>query len=443
MSPTARFLATQLSTENFKPHIVLPKHLLKPFLTSNSTIKYVNKISPLNSFQKSYSFPTSSTNVLNKYQNSFSNNNVKNTTKHTTTTTTTTTGNTNNYNNKSNANNNSISSIIIPSNQLTPIFNVKLENLCFSPPFNSDIIVLNPFYGQIEKYMSFVESNLITSNNFDNAPRFWSAISTHILKNGPLWDVTLESIGELKLSYIPYKNDKQNLINNNDAFYNNLLNEKIRSSNIIKHFINTPSILPQFISYKQNLILLVEQLIMEAVLNPLIYSEKLSSFDMLDEFDSSIDTNTFDFSIFSNNSKAISTKRFILNIVEESINVLKNDPLLFEIFNNSPVVNATLSKTRLFNEILNVIQNNILSGNIYSKFTNYAYSLNSNINDISKNSRESLSNEKELQESNHLRDPIKSNKFIINLGLKHGIPTPTNKYVCNLIKKSISDDETF
>lgn len=400
LSPTARFLATQLSSETKRPHILLPKHLLKPFLTSDSTIKYINKISPLNSFERKHKFSASSIKYLEYLAGT-------------------------NFNDQT-----STLSLIIPSSQLTPIFNTNLHDLSFKPPLNSDILVLDPHLGQVEKYMSII-SKTYDSADIQSMPRFWSIISTHLLSNAPSWGVKHQSIGELKISYIPYNN----LVNDKD---NNVM-DIINSSTTIKEILNTPTLLPQCQSYLQTNLLLIEQMIIEAALCPLIYSDPSSSFNILHSF-KKLDLFNINIDINRDTEKNRAIKSIVLQIVDESIKVFKKDEFIQSLFKSSPMLNSILSKERLFNLVLNVVHNDNAISNLSSNPYRHLINFEKNIR---KNDLLDLDNEDDQpSQLTRLRDPAKANRFIFKLGLKTGIHTPANKFVCDLLSAQYSDDRS-
>lgn len=377
LSPTARFLATQLSSRSFKPNILLPKHLIKPFLTSESLITYINKISPLNPFQKNYKFSSSTTKYL-EYLSKKGNDIVSS----------------------------SEISIILPASQLNPI--LKSDLIQFIPPPNSDIIILNPHFGQIENYIYSIKKNLSNVN----PPRFWSIISTHSLFNAPNWGVEHQSIGEFKISNIPITFSDNNF--NNNYNYNSNLN-LIENSYIIKKILNTSILLPQYQSYIQSNLLLIEQLITEAALCPLLYIEN------------------FDIDGFQHN-KSISTKMLITEIINESISILKNHPLLININKNNPILNSLLSNDRLYNLILNIVKNN--SESFKMKKISNLNSINNSLNNLSIKDKlifKKDPNDIETDIVLPIRDYARANNYLYKLGLQFNIKAKSNRFVSKFL----------
>lgn len=376
LSPTARFLATQLSSSSFKPNILLPKHLIKPFLTSESVITYINKISSLNPFQKTHKFSSSTTKYL-EYLSKKGNDIIS-------------------------SSSSSEISIILPASQLNPILNSDL--IQFIPPPNSDIIILNPHFGQIENYIHSIEKNLSNSN----PPRFWSIISTHSLLNAPNWGVEHQSIGEFKISNIPI------LSLNNDFNYDHNLNI-IEDSYIIKKILNTSILLPQYQSYIQSNLLLTEQLITEAALCPLLYIEN------------------FDIDGFQYN-KSISTKILISEIIDESIDILKNHPLLINLKYKTPILNSLLSKDRLYNLILNIVKNNSESFKM-KKISNLNLIKNSLNNLVVKDKLIFKKNPNDIETDVVLpiRDYARANTYLYKLGLQLNIKAKSNRFVSKFL----------
>lgn len=370
LSPTARFLATQLSSKTFHPNILLPKHLIKPFLTSESEITYVNNISSLNSFERKHKFSASSTKYLD-YLSKIGNDISSFSSNHTST---------------------SQISIILPSSQLNPIF--KSELIQFIPPPNSDIILLNPYFGQVEKYIESISDSL----SLINPPRFWSIISTHQLTNAPNWGVKHQSIGEFKISSISSFTKN----NNSDI-------DLIKNSNIIKKIFNTSTLIPQFQSNLQTNLLLVEQLIIEAALFPIIHLNKSKSKNILE--DKGDNYNSIDLNF--------SKKSLIKNIINESIIILKNHQLFNISKNDNLLINAILSEDRIYKYILNLIETNQIRKFNNSNLTNEKIIIRKDPND----------------EENDIILPIRNesraNSFIFKLGLQYNISSPANKYVCD------------
>ena len=379
LSPTARFLATQLSSESFRPNILLPKHLLKPFLTSESTITYINEISPLNSFQRKHSYPTSSTRYLETIS-------------------------------RTSATATSQISIAIPSSQIKPIFNS--ESIKFIPPPNSDIIILDPHFGQAEKYVSSVLSNFQTSasSSYDlqSLPRFWSIISTHLLADAPSWGIKHQSVGEFIVSPIlPFPNDSRSEI------------ELINSSDVMKQILNTPTLSPQYETYSKTRLLLLEQLIIEAALCSIIYTDHSSQYEVLRSYWKSRSF-ALNHDIYSDLADSISAKPLVLAIIGECITVLEKYEPVVELGKVTPMLKAVLSKERLFNLTLNIIQNDTSLPNLkhYKQL-------------ISKSFSNYTNDDEQTTEILHFRDPARANRFIFKLGLQVGVKTPTNSSVCD------------
>jgi hypothetical protein len=401
LSLTTRFLATQLSTPTSKPHILLPKPLIKSFLTENSTITYRNEISSLNPFQKKYTFQLSSTKYLERISRSF---NVVSTPL------------------KSYTSYNPIS-LIIPASQINPILNPKFQETAFCPPPNSDIFIVNPYFGQIEKYISSISSNYSISER----PRIWSIISTHLLFNTPSWGVEHHSIGEIKISNVPFDLNDLNISNNNNNNNNQDIIQLIKKSTTLQQILNSSTLLPQLEPYLNSTMLLAEQLIIEAAFSPLLYPTAISSIELL-----SLSTPENEFNIKSQlefkseNENKIKLKTTILEIIQESINVLKKSPIFNKFSRETPVFNAILSQERLFNLVLNILYNNKIITNLQSHINSYK-------NLVKMKQRillDSMDVEDKFFKINRLRNPSRANKFICQEGLKYNVATSTNKLIC-------------
>lgn len=409
LSPTARFLTTQLSSESFRPNILLPKHLLKPFLTSESTITYINEISPLNSFQRKHTYPTSSTKYLEYISRASASGNA--------------------FKDPSSSSSHSQLSIVLPSSQINPILNS--ESIKFVPPLNSDIVFLDPHFGQIEKYISSIASTLppshSSSHTSQSLPRFWSIVSTHLLANAPSWGVRHQSVGEFIIS--PVSLNLEELRSETDL---------IESSEVIKKILNTPTLSPQYQPFSMTRLLLLEQLIIEAALCSVIHTEYSSLYEALKSYttSSSIDSN---YGIYSDHDRTISAKSMILRVISECIAVLKRYEPLIKIRESTPMLNAILSKERLFNLTLNIIQ----SDTSLTHLKNYKY-LMKKIQPTDKayrNEKNSESEDDRLSEMPYPRNPARANNFIFKLGLQNGVKTPANKYVCDLLSAQYPEGE--
>lgn len=379
LSPTARFLATQLSSESFRPNILLPKHLLKPFLTSESTITYINEISPLNSFQRKHTYPTSSTRYLETIS-------------------------------RISAAATSQISIALPSSQIRPIFNS--ESIKFIPPPNSDIIILDPHFGQAEKYVSSVMSNfqISASSPYDlrSLPRFWSIVSTHLLADAPSWGIKHQSVGEFIVSPIlPFANDSRTEI------------ELINSSDVMKQILNTPTLSPQYEPYLKTKLLLLEQLIIETALCSIIYTDYSSKYEVLRSYSKSRSFASNN-DIYSDVEDSVSAKSLVLNIIDECIAVLRKHEPVLELEKTTPMLTAVLSRERLFNLTLNILQNDTSLPNLkhYKQLMNESFSNYTN-------------DDQQKTESPHFRNPARANRFIFKLGLQVGVKTPSNNFVCD------------
>lgn len=416
LSTTARFLATQLSSESFKPNVILPTHLIKPFLTSESSITYINKISPSNAFQRKHSFSASSTKYL-QYLSWKDNYQAPITTSATPSTSS-----------SISPTSSSPFSIIIPASQLTPIFN--FESIKFIPPPNTDIIVLDPHFGQIERYMETISSHFANAGNVNeenNYPRFWSIISTHSLSYAPSWGVRHHTIGEFKISSVPF-------IRNTDTTGESPI-QLIENSPIMKRIMNTSTLQPQYQEYFQSNLVLLEQLIVEAALCPLIYNSN-DSFFSLGRLNSYLNKDI---------------KSIIGDVVDECITVLQHHQILKD-FNqgsnsNRVILNSVLSRDRLLKIILDLAKNynSIPNLNPHSNFLNYNLRISKkqfeadqeateNSNDIHINNDNDNGNEKVMK---YYRDPVRANRFIHQLGSQHGILTLKNDFVYGLLHNQL------
>ena len=404
LSATSRFLATQLSTENCIPHIILPKNNLKYFLKNGSSISYNNQISSSNYFKRTHKFPSSSFQYLqNKY--------------------------------KVDSNNNPIS-IFIPSSQLNK-FSISDDNNIFIPPPNSDIFIINPYFGQIENYqqkLSKYYNNKIDSIHSKSKPRFWSLISNHLVTNGTFWDINHKGIGELKITYIPFN------------YIEASSNEIINSSQIIKQIFQTPTLLPIIYSYSNINLLLIEQMIIQSSISLINHIEFLPIYQNLKNNSSLSSENEIDIYF----DKRIKLKKLIYDLINESVKVLKEHPIVKHYIKLTPTYLATLSEERLFNIVLNLIYSDkvvsSISNNINplneiikrKKFVKLNLKENEKLNKkneslVDKYNNNNNNNKSEYDNIIHLRDFAKFNRHISKLGSTFGIKTPKNKLVCRLL----------
>lgn len=396
LSLTSRLLATQLLTPASKPHILLPKHLIKSFLTENSTITYRNSISSLNSFQRQHTFPLSSTKHLERISRPFD----------------VVSSMLNSY-----SSSNPIS-LIIPASQINPILNPKFQETAFVPPPNSDIFIVNPYFGQIEDYISSISSNYEKTER----PRIWSIISTHLLSNIPFWGVEHQSIGEMKISYVPFE------ANDNDLDISNLLLD----SESLQQILNTSSLLPQLEPYFNSNMLLAEQLIVEAALSPLLLQSPYANKEFLSI---SSPEDNIHYNIIDNDESEetnIKIKTTMLNIIEESIKVLKRSPIHESFLDKAPVFNSVLSRDRLFNLVLNTLYNDKTINNLQQHINSYRDLMKIR----SKIYEDDMAMDEKFSKINRLRNPSRANKLICTQGLKYGIVTPNNKSICDKFKSN-------
>lgn len=388
LSPAARFLATQLSSATSKPHIVLPPHLMKPFMTAESKITYINKISPSNQFNRTHSFPCSSLKFLERISRPvdvFSNPIATNP--------------------KPVSSTHPIS-MVIPASQITTVLDpLHQESLLTLPP-NSNLVILNPYYGQIEKFMKRISSKY----NIFERPKVWSAISTHHLTNSTLWSIEHRSIGELKVTLVPYEDIEQSVD----------ISHIINDCKVVKDILNTPSVLPQLESYTQSNLLLIDQLITDAALSPL----------MLDQYKDALENDISDVEYNED------LKFLISRIIDEAVDVISYDPLFNRLLSQSPSFNSLLSSKRIFNKVMNILQNKHLmslhsnldyKGDLLKMRKRNEYEYNSIMkgNKISKISR--------------MRDPTKANRQIVKLGHQLNIKTPANYRVAHLLAPKYHD----
>lgn len=384
LSACTRFLATQLSSELSKPHMLLPKHLLKPFLTEHSSITYINRISPMNPFERKHTFPLSSTRHLERLCRRRPGAAGEAETPGT--------------------HRPPLSSVILPGSQLTPVLCPDAQTVSFVPPPEMDLLIVNPHFGQIEEYMA----KIAPFYTAEDKPRLWSAISTHTLSNAPCWGVEHRGIGELKISYVPFRGTPGS---SDDT---PRVADLIERSPLMTDILSTPTLLPQVETYSQSNILLVEQLIVEAALNPVLYN--LASKPL----DSDIPQ--------LNTSQRLNET--IFNIIKEAVDVLKHHPIITSLLASSPVMNSVLSKKRLLNLVLNLIYSGSVGPHLKSN-----RDLVESIDIVDKkNETNAALGEDKAGHVLRIRDPAKANRFIHKQGSKLNIQTPTNREICNLIE---------
>ncbi|TID29180.1 hypothetical protein CANINC_002137 [Pichia inconspicua] len=374
LSAAARFLATQLSSVIARPQVVLPPHLLKPFLTAESKITYINKISPNNTFTRSHSFPCSSIKFLERASRPIGGNSDSN------------------LNGESTPN---PFSLILPASQLTLLLDPNSQDSALLPPPNSIIVIVNPYYGQIEKFMSRFTNNYLSNER----PKIWTAVCTHNLTNGPSWSVEHRSIGEVKLAHVPFEDS-------NPAVD---MNKMIDESNVIKDILNTPPLLPQIETYDQINQLLIDQLITEAALTPLLH-HSFKDIDICSD----------------ENFKDLSYK-----IIEEAVEAINQDKLFIKFCSKNAAFKSILSTKRLFHKTRNVLKNN---DNIIRMFAN----LDADEDILKMRERNKHEYERMIDgdrdvKISRIRDPVKANRYIKKLGSKNGLRTPANSHVVTLL----------
>lgn len=374
LSLPARFLATQLSSVASKPRVVLPPHLMKAFLTAESRITYINKISPNNLFECSHLFSCSSFKFFEKIFRPVG------------------------VPIDSGLNNNSIAtpiSLITPASQLNLLLDPDSCDSAILPPPKSTIIVVNPYYGQVEKFMSRISFNY----QINERPRVWVVVCTHQLTNGPLWSVEHRSIGEMKIAYVPY--ESSNLDLNMDRIIND--------SKVIKDILNTHTLLPQVETYDQINQLLIDQLILEAALAPIIYS-----------FYEDVD------GLLNDSVKALSNR-----IIEEAVEVISHDNLFINLSFKSAAFGAGLSTRRFLKKTESILQNN---NDIIQMYANQ--NTNEETLKMRKKNKQEYGRinrgEKNVKIS-RMRDPAKANRYLKNLGFQNGLKTPANSQVLTLL----------
>ena len=424
LSLSARLLATQLASETLSPRILLPPHLLKSYRNNESIMSYVNKISISNPFQRKHKLQASSVKLLERLQEPLT--------------------------------------LVIPASQLTPILDPSPMDAreTIVPPPGSDILIVDPYFGQVEAYANRIRPyyyNEDATVETAEPPRIWSVISTHLLTNTSGWTVEHASMGELKISHVPFQ----------FKYNHKTIETLVKESPIIQQLLTTPLLLPQLQSQEQTSTFLAEQMIMESAMSLMTHPEYTPLYKELKYHATSSHMDThIDMEADFAGDRVILLKKTLLRIVEESIKVIRGTSLAKEMLASSPVLNAVLSRERMFNKVLNIIYSDDAVSHlmatvdphkeitkrkkilerITSRETRFTRNgSNEDDNEIPGNSRKA---DRENDKGNipmrsiHLRNPAKANRFICKEGQKLGIRTTMNQMVCSKFSVKELRDES-
>lgn len=418
LSPVARFMATQLACAGADPCIVLPQKMREVFLKSQSSITYINRISRDNLFQRRHTFPSVSVDRLVSVCRPAEAVMER------------TYGSTN-ESERVVLRMNARLSLVVPASHVKTILNPNTSECPFIPPPDSDVIILNPHFGQVEGYVRAIRELYMDG---EREPRIWSAICTHRVTNAPFWGVEHRSIGELKIARVPFT-----VVDGGDDYQDiaNVGHDEIVQSELVKNILSIPMMLPQMQSYRQQVMLTAEQTVVEAALSLATIEEyadglaigHLKVEDMVDF------TEMAEIAHLEGSSGSDSAARsMVLDIVTEATRVLKRHRLVKQISVNSPVVNAVLSKERLYNLSLNIVNDHTLLTKLNYSFDSFRH-FEGELKDAYGCADTGGDTGGDVRSPPHA---IHANRYICELGSLFGIPTPANRKVCDLYEAAVA-----
>ncbi|CUM63194.1 uncharacterized protein PRCAT00000763001 [Priceomyces carsonii] len=216
-----------------------------------------------------------------------------------------------------------------------------------------------------------------------NRPNFYQAVSTHGAYKTSLNTINHVGLGKLKISAFPGNNDESLL-----SEYKDDNSEKFKFPLLIRDILDIDVLNVEFLPYETFLLHQMEKLVANACINPLTALLDCLNGDLL------------------SGSKVISIMK---RVIIEATDVFKAE---FKILETIPISNVFLNRERLLNSVFEVC-----------KLTS--------------------------QNSSSMREDIKHlnqteidwiNGYIVALGNKHHIPTPTNKFITSMIKNKLSID---
>ncbi|ODV85207.1 hypothetical protein CANARDRAFT_28495 [[Candida] arabinofermentans NRRL YB-2248] len=260
----------------------------------------------------------------------------------------------------------------------------------YKPNMNSDssVVFINPIPGAIEKIIKHT-----WRTDMENCPNIYQGFSTHLLENGPKFDVKHMKAGQLKLSAFPKDGDLLGFIKRQ----NNHFPVDIPPSSVINDLLRADMLSSVYLPYKDILMSQLEKVVIDASMIPL--AELLShNFRAL--------------------SKLKSIENMVSKIIGECLYVLNKTDTVSLLRSVDPTIDAILDKQRLFDIVYKLSTSAFLNQELAKK------SLRTQDSD----------------------DILYANEYIITQAKEHGIQASLNSMLVDLARarhQLNQDDETI